>query len=158
MSRSKTIVQRALWTTGLICMIVLSVGAHSSCGPDAVAPPGEINETPAVEATIVETVGESHSPRAASHPIEVYRTQLPEAPFDEIGSVRATVPEWRDKAGMREALVDGLKEMARQLGGDGLANLDESSSTEVTGFNTAVVGIEYYTLTAIVIRMQEPAD
>lgn len=158
MSGGSSTLKRALWTTALTFMIVLSIGAHSRCGPDAVAPPGEIDETPAVEATIVETIGESHSPRAANHPIEVYRTQLPEDPFDEIGTVQATVPEWRDKAGMRAALADGLKEMARQLGGDGLANLDESSSTKVTGFNTAVVGIEYYTLTAIVIRMQEPAD
>jgi len=145
-------------------LAVLSVGSHSSCFPDFPDPAADAfgaasqEAAPQVESEVVERLGVEHAPKAAGHPIEVYRTKPPEKPFDEVGTIRATVAALPDEAETREVLLEALKNLARQLGGDGLANLDESAATEVTGINEGVVGIEKRTLTAVAIRFQDSSD
>ena len=102
---------------------------------------------------IVERFGVEHPARASDHPIEVFRVRIPDKPFEEIGIVRASAYPSDEENAVRVVLLEELKKAARTLGGDGIASLDEYSTTEVFGIE--VVGArEKRLMTAVVIRYQ----
>ncbi len=119
--------------------------AWDSPNAASIVPPGE--------AEIVERFGPTYPPRPSDHPIQVYRVRLPDSPFKEIGMVRVIAGDEGSGSASRAGLIEKLKAAARDLGGDGIAGIDESSITQVVGIE--VVGSwERLVMTAIVIRFE----
>jgi hypothetical protein len=70
-----------------------------------------------------------HPPRPPGHEIVIYRTAVPERPFEEIGIVSS---RQRNKFISMQAVLESLKEEARRMGGDAIIGLTESN--EAQGF------------------------
>ena len=62
-------------------------------------------------------VAQTYQPRKSADQIEVFRTQLPQRKFIEIGSVMA----WRGK---QETLINLLRQQAAEHGGDAIIGLE----------------------------------
>src|SRR5690606_22612155 len=61
-------------------------------------------------------------PRPADHPIQVYHTQVPECPYEELGLVRATQPN--SLVPMR-SVQEAMLKRARLMGGDAILGVRE---------------------------------
>ncbi len=70
-----------------------------------------------------------YPPRPLDHPIKIYRTTLPDKPFEEIGLVNS---RQRNKFISMEAVFEFLKMEARKMGGDAIIGLSEVN--EARGF------------------------
>jgi len=72
---------------------------------------------------------ETYPPRPSTHKIRIYRTTLPDRPFEEIGLVSS---RQRNKFISMEAVLESLKKEAREMGGDAIIGLSEVN--EAQGF------------------------
>ncbi|MFW6079264.1 MAG: hypothetical protein ACODAE_06570 [Gemmatimonadota bacterium] len=100
-----------------VLVVVAAAVAASACGPSVRS------------ATFTE-----RSPRPRDHPVRVYSTQLPECDYEELGLVR--VSEGMAFAVSLDAMLDALRERAREMGGDAVVGVTQISTTEggtVTG-------------------------
>jgi hypothetical protein len=71
----------------------------------------------------------AYPPRPADHEIRIYRTTVPEEPYEEIGIVSS---RQRNKFISMEAVLESLKQQAREMGGDAIIGLTEAN--EAQGF------------------------
>ena len=71
----------------------------------------------------------TYSPRPVGHEIRIYRSTLPDRPYEEIGIVSA---RQRNKFISMEQVLNSLREEARKMGGDAIIELREAN--EVRGF------------------------
>jgi len=110
-----------------------------------------------VENQVLEIFGESHPARRTDHPIRFYRIEGPRCPFVEIGEVRTTVPWTDDETEVRQVLREGMEELARSIGGDGVGNLNQFSQTEVFGGSgVPASGTKFLSWSATVLRFVDP--
>lgn len=79
--------------------------------------------TPATRATRFST----YPPQSPGHEIKIYRTTLPDQPYEEIGLVSS---RQRNKFISMEAVLESLKEEARKMGGDAIIGLTENNETQ----------------------------
>lgn len=71
----------------------------------------------------------AYPPRPPDHEIRIYRTRVPDQPYEEIGIVSS---RQRNKFISMEAVLEALKREAREMGGDAIIGLTETN--EVQGF------------------------
>lgn len=73
------------------------------------------------------TVFQHHPPKPDNYPIIIYRTKLPECPYDEIGIVSS---RQRNKLITMEQVIESIKQKARQMGGDAVIGLSEVNESQ----------------------------
>jgi len=121
--------------------------------------------SPAVRSTVFV----DRPPKPADQPIRVYRTLLPQCPYEEIGLVTSGQG---NKFTSTEAALDALRTRAREMGGDAVIGLSYSEEraggmllpsyrSPVNPFPqppsyTVVPGAALTTLSATVVRFTDP--
>lgn len=100
------------------------------------------------------TVFQHHPPKPDNYPIIIYRTKLPECPYDEIGIISS---KRKTKLITMEQVIESIKQKARQMGGDaviGLSEVNEVKGADVS--NSGVVLDRDLVLSGTVIKFKDP--
>lgn len=69
----------------------------------------------------------NYPPRPETQAIRIYRSTLPKQPFEEIGIVSS---RQRNKLISMEAVMESLKQKAREMGGDAIIGLSEANEAQ----------------------------
>lgn len=78
----------------------------------------------------------TYPPRPPGHEIKIYRTTLPDRPYEEIGLVRS---RQRNKFISMEEVLESLKKAAREMGGDAIIGLAETNEAQGFVGNTGIL-------------------
>jgi hypothetical protein len=94
------------------------------------------------------------APKPRTHPIAFYQEARPECPYEEVGTVSA-----RKRSGLvsMEAVAEGLRQRAREIGGDAIIGVGERVETRggsVVG--RTVVANNDPVISGTVIRFRDP--
>jgi len=73
------------------------------------------------------TTFQSFPPQPTDYPIAIFRTKLPECPYDEVGIVSS---RQRNKLISMASVMEALKSRAREMGGDAIVALSESNEVQ----------------------------